>query len=136
MSKGILFLCVANSARSQMAEGIARKLQPQRQIQSAGSKATHVNPFAAKALEELGISTEEHFSKSVDAILPDTVGIVVTLCAEEVCPIFLGHAEHHHWPFPDPADVEGSDEEKLKSFRNIRDQIHTRLGEFFGSEVH
>ncbi|MEE2901553.1 MAG: arsenate reductase ArsC [Myxococcota bacterium] len=136
MSKGILFLCFVKSARSQMAEGIAKKLLPQRQIQSAGSKATHVNPFAAKALEELGISTEEHFSKSVESISPDTIGIVITLCAEEVCPVFLGHAEHHHWPFSDPADVEGTDEEKLISFRNIRDQIHARLTEFFGSEIH
>ena len=133
MTEGILFLCVANSARSQMAEGLARRLLPERNIQSAGSKATQVNPFAVMALEEIGISTEKYFSKSVDSIDPTTVGTVITLCAEEVCPVFLGHAEHHHWPFSDPANVEGTDEEKLNSFRKIRDQIQERLSEFFGN---
>ena len=118
-----------------MAEGIARKLLPNRHIQSAGSKATRVNPFAIKALEEIGISSEQHYSKSVDSIDPNTVSTVITLCAEEVCPVFLGQATHHHWPFSDPADVDGSDSEKLESFRKIRDQIQARLAEHFGEGV-
>ena len=135
MSDAILFLCVANSARSQMAEGLARQLLAPRKILSAGSKATQVNPFAIKALEEVGISAEEHHSKSVESIPKEEVSLVITLCAEEVCPVYLGHAERLHWPFEDPAGVEGTDEEILSSFRSIRDQIKARLNEYFSTEV-
>ena len=131
MSNGILFLCVANSARSQMAEGLARQILSPRTIMSAGSKATKVNPFAVRALEEIGISTAAHHSKSVEEIVKEDVSIVITLCAEEVCPVYLGHAERLHWPFPDPAAVQGSDEEILNSFRKIRNEIKNRLEKHF-----
>ena len=127
MAKGILFLCVANSARSQMAEGLARQLLNSYTIYSAGSKPSTVNPFAVRALEEEGIGVEGHSSKSVGDIPKDEVDIVITLCAEEVCPVYLGDAERLHWPLPDPAAVEGSDEDILASFRKIRNEIKTLI---------
>src|ERR1700722_19901825 len=107
----ILFMCVANSGRSQMAEGLARKLLgPQATIQSAGSKATNVNPLAIQAMAEIGIDISKQTSKAVESIDPDSVDTVITLCAEEVCPVFLGKAKKLHWPFSDPAGL-WSDEE-------------------------
>jgi arsenate reductase len=126
--KKILFLCVANSGRSQMAEGIAKNLLGDKgQIQSAGSKPSRVNPFAITALWELGIDISGHRSKSVTEIDPATVETVITLCAEEECPVFLGTAERLHWPLPDPGKDAQTDETKLKSFREVRDEISRRL---------
>lgn len=126
--KKILFLCVANSARSQMAEGLARQVfGGQALVQSAGSRPSKVNPFAVRALAEVGIDISAHRSKSVEEIDPATVETVVTLCAEEVCPVFLGKAERLHWPLPDPAGQEGTDEQKLQKFREVRDEIRRRL---------
>jgi arsenate reductase len=124
----ILFLCVANSARSQMAEGLARAhFGDKALIQSAGSKPSRVNPFAIKALAEIGIDISNHRSKSVDEIDPSTVETVITLCAEEECPVFLGKAERLHWGLPDPGAGKYTDAEKLQSFREIRDEIRGRI---------
>ena len=128
----ILFLCVANSARSQMAEGIARSLAPKDiKISSAGSRPSKVNPFAIRALDEIGIDIRSHRSKSVDEIDPADVDAVVTLCAEEVCPVFLGRARRVHWGLPDPAGAGATDEEQLQAFRNIRDELRRRLSVLF-----
>jgi len=82
-----LFLCVANSARSQMAEGIARSLAPTDvKISSAGSAPSKVNPLAVRVLAEIGIDATGQHSKSVNDIPPDDVDAVITLCAEESCP--------------------------------------------------
>jgi len=125
---GILFLCVANSARSQMAEGLARVYFGQRaNIQSAGSVPTTVNPLAIAALDECGIDISAQESTCVDLVDPDTVDVVVTLCAEEVCPAYLGEARRLHWPLPDPAASTGSAVEQLGHFRAVRDEIETRL---------
>ena len=129
--KKILFMCVANSARSQMAEGLARKLLGNKaSIQSAGSRPAIVNPFAIKAMAEIGIDISRHRSKSVDEIDPSTVDTVITLCAEEVCPVFLGKAERIHWPLPDPGLGKNTDDEKIQSFRDVRDEILNRLNKF------
>jgi arsenate reductase (thioredoxin) len=128
--KGILFLCVANSARSQMAEGLARKLFGDRvPVQSAGTKPSRVNPYAAEVLVEVGVDLTSHSSKSVETIDAATVDTVITLCAEEVCPVFLGKARRLHWPIADPAsgDVSISRDEMLARFRTARDQIQGRL---------
>lgn len=125
----ILFLCVANSARSQMAEGLARKLFPGLRIQSAGSRPSRVNPFAVEVLSEAGIDASAHTSKSVQDIDPATVDLVITLCAEEVCPLFLGKAEKLHWPIPDPASDDPSltSDQMRERFRAGRDEIRRRL---------
>src|SRR5262245_18671150 len=95
---GILFLCVANSARSQIAEGLARaRLGDRATVQSAGSRPSRVNPCAIEVMHEIWIDLAGHRSKSVDAIDPATVDLVITLCAEEVCPVFLGGARRLHW---------------------------------------
>jgi arsenate reductase len=126
----ILFLCVANSARSQMAEGLARQLFGDRvRVQSAGSEPSVVNPYAIEVMRELGVDLTTHHSKSVQTIDASTVGTVITLCAEEVCPVFLGQARRRHWPIEDPATKDPSipRDELLARFRRARDQIRARL---------
>jgi arsenate reductase len=131
--KHLLFLCVANSARSQMAEGLARALAPPGvKVSSAGSAPSKLNPLAVKALAELGLDITSHHSKSVDDISPDDVDVVVTLCAEEVCPVFLGKAMRVHWGLPDPAGAPGDEAAKLQSFREVRDELKRRLTRVFG----
>lgn len=128
---GLLFLCVANSARSQMAEGWARaRFGGSVNVQSAGSLPSRVSPLAIKVMAEIGIDIKRHRSKSVGEIDPATVDVVVTLCAEEVCPVFLGKAKRHHWPLPDPAAAGDTDEERLAAYRRVRDEIGRRVDAF------
>ena len=131
-STSILFLCVANSARSQMAEGLARQMFPGFRIQSAGSRPSRVNPYAIEVLAEVGIDAGTHTSKSVQDIDPASVDLVITLCAEEVCPVFLGMAKRLHWPIPDPASDDPSltPEQMRARFRAGRDEIRRRLVAF------
>jgi len=128
--RSVLFLCVANSARSQMAEGLGRRiLGPGVRAQSAGSHPAAVHPLAIRAMKEIGIDISGHESKSVKTIDPASVDTVITLCAEEVCPVFLGRAERLHWPLPDPA-VRGRgelEEETLSRFRNVREILREKL---------
>lgn len=128
--QSVLFLCVANSARSQMAEGLARRLFGDAvRVASAGSAPSRVNPYAIAALAELGIDLSTHHSKHVDTIDPDDIDLVITLCAEESCPVFLGRARRLSWAMPDPdrRHEDLSDEERLSHFRVTRDQIQARL---------
>lgn len=128
--KSVLFLCVANSARSQMAHGLAgRVFGDEVRAQSAGSRATSVNAFAVIVMDEIGIDISGHESKSVDTIDPASVDLVITLCAEEVCPVFLGDVERLHWPLEDPAFIGGelSRDAALDRFRSVRDEILGRL---------
>jgi len=127
----VLFLCVANSARSQMAEGIARSLAPPDvRISSAGSAPSRVNPLAIRVLAEIGIDATGQHSKSVKDIPPDDVEAVITLCAEEECPVFLGNARRYHWRLPDPGGA-GDEVARLESFRAVRDEIRRRLAVVF-----
>lgn len=129
-STGILFLCVANSARSQMAEGIARSLAPPGvRVWSAGSNPTAVRPEAIAVLREAGIEIEGHRSKHVSEIPAGEIDLVVTLCAEEECPVFLGKAERLHWGLPDPAAA--PEPERLGAFRAIRDELIDRIRGLF-----
>lgn len=132
----VLFLCVANSARSQLAEGIARELArhaaadgapPPVRISSAGSEPSSVRPQAVTVLAEIGIDITDQRSKGVDDV-ERPVDAVITLCAEEVCPVWLEAAWRLHWGLPDPAAVEGSEEERLDAFRAVRDELLRRLG--------
>ncbi len=130
LDNSVLFLCVANSARSQMAEGLARKLFGDRvAVASAGSDPSRVNPFAIGVMREVGVDLTTHHSKSVQTIDPASVGMVITLCAEEVCPVFLGRVQRLHWPIVDPASEDPTlpREEMLTRFRTARDQIQGRL---------
>lgn len=134
---GILFLCVANSARSQMAEGLARALLGDRaQVQSAGSRPSRVNPHAIEVMREIGIELTGQHSKSVEAIDPADIDTVITLCAEEVCPVFLGRARRLHWPIDDPAsdDPALTPDELRARFRRARDEIRARLEAFARAE--
>ena len=128
--KRVLFLCTGNSCRSQMAEGLARQRFGNRvRVQSAGSQPSRVNPYAIEVMREVGVDLTGHHSKSVDSIDTASVGTVITLCAEEVCPVFLGHVERIHWPIADPAssDPSLSPDELLSRFRTARDQIAALL---------
>ena len=130
--KGVLFLCVANSARSQMAEGIARSLAPAgTKIWSAGSRPTNVRPEAIAVLREIGIDISGHRAKAVAEIPAAEVDTVITLCGEEECPVFLGRATRLHWGLRDPAAVSSSEGERLDAFRKVRDELRRRIGDFF-----
>jgi arsenate reductase len=133
MCSSVLFLCVANSARSQIAEGLAREMFGDRvRVQSAGSQPSHVNPNAIAVMREIGIDVSDHRSKSLDEIDPASVEVVITLCAEQVCPVWPGHIMRLHWPIPDPAttDPTVSVEAMLARFRRARDDIRGRLRTF------
>ncbi len=125
----ILFLCVANSARSQMAEGLARQLLHPSEVFSAGSRPSRVNPYAIEAMREVGIDITGHRSKSVSEIDPTEIDLVVTLCAKEVCPVLPGRVRRLHWPIDDPAseDPALAPEQLLGRFRTAREAIRARL---------
>jgi arsenate reductase len=116
-----------------MAEGLGRMIFGDRvPVQSAGSEPSVVNLYAIEVMHELGVDLTKHHSKSVETIDPATVGTVITLCAEEVCPVFLGKARRLHWPIPDPASKDPSipREEMLARFRTARDTIRGMLERF------
>ena len=129
--KHILFLCVANSARSQMAEGIARSMASEGvRISSAGSAPTAPHRQAIKALSELGLDISGHTSS--DAIsVEGTVDAVITLCAEEVCPVWLEPAWRLHWGLPDPAHSGDIPDQEVTAFRAVRDELIRRLTVLF-----
>ena len=101
-------MCVANSARSQMAEGLARSIfGADAVIESAGSHPSKVNPYAGQVMKEVGIDITKHYSKSTDNLSPKfivSLDYVITLCAEDVCPTMVSRAKRVHWPFPDQPD--------------------------------
>jgi arsenate reductase len=114
-----------------MAEGIARSLAPAGvKISSAGSEPTQIRPEAVQVLEEIGIDPEGQHSKGMEAV-GDGVDAVITLCAEEVCPAWLGQAWRVHWGLSDPAGVQGSGAERLQAFREVRDELANRLRALF-----
>jgi arsenate reductase (thioredoxin) len=124
----ILFLCVYNSARSQLAEGLLRAMAGERfEVFSAGSEPSFVHPLALRVLQERGIDASHHRSKSVNEFANERFDYVVTLCAEEVCPIFLGAKHKLHWALPDPAAVSESDEDRLIAFRRTADELQKQL---------
>ncbi|MCX7957812.1 MAG: arsenate reductase ArsC [Deltaproteobacteria bacterium] len=129
--KKILFMCVHNSARSILAEGIARHLAPPDvEILSAGSNPGGVRSDALKVLSEIGIKTDGLYSKSVNDIDPKGVDAVITLCAEEVCPLFPGKVVKLHWGLRDPSS-ETEPEKRLIAFRKTRDELFRRLSLVF-----
>lgn len=131
--KRVLFLCTHNSARSQMAEGILRAKGGVRvEVFSAGTEPSVVNPLAIQAMDQLDIDIRGHTSKDVRDFVEDKFDYVITVCdrAKESCPIFPGAPEQIHWSFPDPAAVEGSDDEKAKAFYDTALGLTQRINHF------
>src|SRR3989338_287187 len=128
--KRVLFLCTGNSARSQMAEGFLRHMAGDRfEVFSAGVKPTAVNLLVIKVMAEIGIDISKHMSKSVMEFIDQNFDYVVTVCgnAQKTCPVFPGEHEKIHWDLEDPAASEGSEEDKLKVFRKIRNDIKNNV---------
>ncbi len=127
----VLFLCTGNSARSQMAEALLKKYANDHfEVFSAGLEPKEINTFTLKVLNEAGINTEGLYAKPLSTYLGKVqFSYLITVCsdAEEKCPIFPGMGLRMHWPFEDPAAFKGSEEEKLKKFREIRDKIDARI---------
>ena len=126
MPMTVLFICTHNSARSQMAEGLANALHPDRfEAVSGGTVATRVHPAAMKAMAEIGIDISSHRSKSIDEFMDRKFDLVVTVCdnAATDCPFFPGAKNTIHNAFEDPAACRGTDEEVLACFRRSRDEI-------------
>ena len=127
----VLFVCTANSARSQMAEALLRKHAGARfEAYSAGIDPGDINPLTIRVLNEIGIDASGLWAKSVELFRGRMhFDYVITLCsdAEECCPIFPAAAIRLHWPFDDPAASSGSEEERLANFRAVRDEIEKRI---------
>ena len=124
----VIFLCAQNSARSQMAEGLARAAAPKGwRFYSAGSRPGLVNPLAERVMRDIGIDISFHRSKGVDSVPIEEADLIVTLCAEEECPVVSSHARRLTWNLPDPAAVTGPTAERLATFRRVRDEIGKRL---------
>lgn len=129
----VLFTCVLNSSRSQMAAAIATALAPPSiRISSAGTRPAPIHPLAIEVLADLGFDLRDAPSRSIHEIPPDDVDVVITLCEENIGATFPGHALRVHWPLPDPSKVEGSDAARLDAFRQIRDELMRRLVVVFG----
>ena len=129
----VLFLCVHNSARSQMAEGLLRARAGDRfEAFSAGNDATEVRPLAIRAMAELGIDISGQRSKAINEFAGERFDYAITVCddAREACPYFANATHQVHWRFDDPAGATGSEEEQLAVFRRVRDEIATHVDEF------
>lgn len=130
--QSVLFLCTGNSARSQMGEAWLRHYGGEEfEVHSAGLDPSIVNPFTIQVMGEKGIDMSAHHAKSVREYLgKKEFTYVITVCsrAEDRCPVtFLGELNRLHWPFDDPAAEQGSDEQKLAKFREIRDEIEAKM---------
>ncbi|MBD3286691.1 arsenate reductase ArsC [candidate division WOR-3 bacterium] len=132
MKTRVLFLCVGNSCRSQMAEGLLRHIGCERfEVRSAGTIPSHVHPRAVEVMTELGIDISIQRSKHVSEFTDQEFDFVISLCGENNCPSFVGRiGTSLHWPFSDPVSLSGSEREILDGFRRVRDAIKTRIEEF------
>jgi arsenate reductase len=134
MKKRVLFLCTANSSRSQMAEGIANHLWgDQMEAFSAGTQPSFVNPMAIDVMKEIGIDISKHRSKNLSEFDGQNFDYVITLCgdANETCPLYIGGTKKTHIGCDDPAKATGTKEQILNEFRRVRDEIKAKLSDFF-----
>ena len=133
----LLFVCTGNSCRSQMAEGLARSLGGHRvRSFSAGTYPKPVHPLAVQVMKEIEVDIGKQQSKDVDALAGEVFDFVITVCdrAKQQCPVVPGTHERIHWGFDDPADATGSEEERLREFRRVRDEIRQRVRLFFSTK--
>ncbi len=134
----VLILCTGNSCRSQMAEALWASLGAGNwQSESAGSKPSgYVHPLAIRAMQELDIDISANASKSLDQFRDESFDLVVTVCdnAKDSCPVFPGAKQTLHWPFDDPADATGTDEEQIVVFRRVRDEIKEKIQKHLNGE--
>ena len=134
MRKKILILCTGNSCRSQMAEGFLKSFDSELEVYSAGTKpAEKVNPFAVKAMKEVGIDISNGVAEDVDKYLSQSFDYVITVCdnAKETCPVFMGNVKHRlHIGFDDPAEAVGTEEEVMPVYRRVRDEIKEKFYDF------
>lgn len=122
--KRVLFLCVHNSCRSQMAEALVNRRLGDRYLAfSAGSEPTSLDPRAIQVIAEVGIDISRNRPKSVEEFRGEKFDTVVTLCAEEVCPAWMGAGEKIHLPFPEPKGFTGTEDEILELYRKLREDI-------------
>jgi len=139
MTNRILILCTGNSCRSQMAEGFLKSFDKNLEVYSAGIKpAEKVNPFAVKAMNEVGIDISNGVAEDVEKYLTQSFDYVITVCdkAKETCPIFMGDVKHRlHIGFDDPADAVGTEEEIMPVYRRVRDEIKRDFYEFYLREL-
>lgn len=134
MKYRVLFLCVHNSARSQLAEGLLRHMAGERfEVYSAGSEPSYISPYAVRVLQDQGIDPTSQYSKSVQIFLNQSFDYVITLCDDEVCPVFPGAVQRLHWGMPDPSAVQGDGSEKKRAFHETAAAIKLRLDEFVKS---
>jgi arsenate reductase len=139
LPKKILILCTGNSCRSQMAEGFLKSLDGNLQVHSAGTNpASQIHPKAIQVMNEIGIDISSGYPKDVNHFLTQSFDYLITVCdhARESCPIFLGKVkERLHIGFADPAAATGSEEEVLKIFRRVRDEIKTEFKKFYKQKI-
>ena len=139
MYKKILILCTGNSCRSQMAEGFLKSFDQNLEVYSAGTKpAEKVNPFAVKAMKEIGIDISKGIAENVDIFVHQSFDYVITVCdnAKETCPVFIGDVKHHlHIGFDDPADAVGTEQEVMPVYRRVRDEIKKEFFNFYKNNL-
>jgi len=135
----VLVLCTGNSARSQMAEGLLKSLDPTLDVHSAGIEpAARVNAYAIRAMNEIGIDISGGRPKSVQPFIGQPFDYVVTVCddADRNCPVFNGEVGTRvHFGFPDPADATGTDEQIMKAFRSVRDDIRATCTAYYRDTI-
>lgn len=135
MKKRILILCTGNSCRSQMAEGYLKSLDKNLEVYSAGTKpADRVNPYAVKAMKEIGVDISNGIPENVDKYINQSFDYVITVCdnAKETCPVFTGKVKMQlHMGFDDPADAVGTEKEIMPVYRRVRDEIIVEFKKFY-----
>ena len=127
----VLFVCTGNSCRSQMAEGLLRRVVPTPVVEvlSAGTQPQPVHPDAILAMREIGVDITAQRSKPLQPFLEQEFDFAITLCdeAQQTCPRVPGAAQHLHWPLADPAAAEGPQEERLETVRAVRNELSGRI---------
>lgn len=132
----VLFICIHNSARSQMAEAFLKEMAGDRfEVESAGLEPGTLNPYVVEVMRESGIDISANKTQSVFDLFKEgrKFQYVIAVCdkeASERCPIFPSLSEKLHWPFPDPSAAAGTDEEKLAAARSVRDQIQAKVSDW------